>query len=145
MSLTFPARVGFTAPQISPTYDPQQLRTVLNEIARAIPPTITRTVTTATTITATDDTLLVDTTGGNVTVTLPAANQVQFLPVTIKNIGTNSTVFSGTIDGNSALTLAQYDVVVIQSNGVGWWMLSGSLGVLQRQWDYMVWDAGLWA
>lgn len=119
------ARKPYSPPQVGSSYDPQFLRTQLALIAQAISPTITRTVTAATTIAATDDTILCDTTAGNFPVTLLPPGQVQFLKLTLKNIGPGIVTLNGTIDGVVNPTLAvQYATKTIQSDGVAWYLLS---------------------
>lgn len=76
---------------------------------------------------ATDDTLLVDATGGATAITLPAPDQVQFLRVTIKrvNSGANAVTVVGTVDGATDPTLAtQYATMTIQSSGSAWFLIS---------------------
>lgn len=115
-----PARVAYTPPQLSASYDSQQIRTQLGALARSVPPTITRTVIADTIVAATDATILVDTTTGPVTVTLLPPNQVQFLPLVIKNIGASYTLLVGTVDGIANPTLGPGDVLLIQSDGIAW-------------------------
>ena len=117
-----PARVPYSPPQIGETFGAADARTQLALIARAISPSTTRTVVAATTIKATDDLLLCDTTAGGFTVTLLPANQVQWLTITIKNIGTGTVTLSGTVDGTLNPTLAQYKLYTIQSDGAAWWI-----------------------
>ena len=117
---TMIARVPYFPPQVPSEYDPQFERTQFANIARSIPPTVTRTVTANATIAATDDTILVDTTAGAITITLLPANQVQFLRVQIKNIAASICTLSGTIDGTSSWTLSHYQSITIQSDGVSW-------------------------
>ena len=117
-----PARVPYSPPQIGETFGAADARTQLALIARAISPSTTRTVVAATTIKATDDLLLCNTTAGGFTVTLLPANQVQWLTITIKNIGTGTVTLSGTVDGTLNPTLAQYKLYTIQSDGAAWWI-----------------------
>lgn len=92
--------------------------------------TATRAVTAATTITAADALVLVDTTSGAVTVTLPAAAVSTGKRFTVKktNAGANNVTLDGdgseTIDG--AATLAwntQYAAYTVQSDGSVWWIV----------------------
>lgn len=63
------------------------------------------------------DIVLVDTSSGNVTYTLLAASAWSH-PVIVKNIGTNSAIIAGTIDGSTNLTLGtQNQSVIVFSNG----------------------------
>lgn len=87
-----------------------------------------RTATTNTTLTFEDKTVLVDTTSGNITVTInPTIGTFNY---TIKRItaGANTLTISpssGTIDGGGSYSLAdQYDTVVIQSNGTNLFVVS---------------------
>ena len=118
-----PARVPYYPPQIGGKFDAQTARTELAKISRAIAPTQTRTVVVNATVAATDDTLLVNTTSGNLTVTLLPAAQVMWLRVQIKNTGTHVAIVSGTVDGIGSMTLGPEDAIVIQSDGVSWRLL----------------------
>jgi hypothetical protein len=78
------------------------------------------------TVTAIDCTVLFDTTGGNLTATLPPAASVTGQIYVFKNIGTgiNSLTIDGdgseTIDGLTTQTLALLGVLQIQSTGTAW-------------------------
>lgn len=83
------------------------------------------TITATTVVTARSGTILVDTTAGNVTVTLPA-NGLQYR---IKRItgGTNTLTIataSGNIDDAATMTLTiQYESVTLKSNGTNYWIV----------------------
>lgn len=97
--------------------DDERLRTMVGRLQE----TRTRLVSAATTVTAGDDILLVDTTGGSVTVTLPVASTVPGKRVQVKKMIAANTVTvsrsgSDTIDGatTSAFT-TQYTCMVYVS------------------------------
>jgi hypothetical protein len=82
----------------------------------------------STALTVTDeDVVLVDddTAGAQVTITLPAAAEVNY-PVRIKKLGTTANVVidgddAETIDGTTTITLSsQYQAVTLVSDGNGW-------------------------
>lgn len=82
------------------------------------------------TITTDDDVVLVNTTGGSRTISLPAAATVTGLSVLIKKISVDANVV--TIDGNAAETIdgdpteiltAQWQMVRIKSNGTAWFVV----------------------
>jgi len=80
------------------------------------------------TITPDDDLILVDTTGGNVTLNMEAAANFDH-PVIVKNIGTNNAIIdpneSETIDGSDTLTIAvQYQTTSLASDGSNWYSTS---------------------
>lgn len=121
------ARQKFTAPQLGATYNAAEVRTQLNALARSVPPYTTRHVTADTPLTVEDDLLVCDATDAPITVTLPPANQVQFLRVTVKriNAGGNAVTLSGTVDGTVNPSLgAQWASITIQSDGVRWLTLA---------------------
>ncbi len=117
------ARVPFTPPKVPAQYTQQWLQMRYGDIARAIPPVVTRDVVADTIVSTTDATLLCDTGAGDIDVELLPANQVQYLPLTIKNIGAGTVTVTGTVDATVDPTLAQWEWMVIQSNGVGWYLL----------------------
>lgn len=90
----------------------------------------TRAVTAATTITAADALVLVDTTSGAVTVTLPVAAVSAGKRYTVKK--TNAGANNVTLDGNGAETIdgaatvvwnTQYLAYTVQSDGATWWTI----------------------
>lgn len=99
----------------------------LANIERAIPRPTVRSITASDAVSASDDLILADATGGAITVTLGPADRLQFLRVTVKrlNAGANAVTVSGTIDGGASFSLAsQYKAVTLQSSGVQWYILS---------------------
>lgn len=86
-----------------------------------------REVSAATTIVDSDSMLLVDTTAGSVTITLPAAslNAGRRFGVKKKVAGNTLTLSSAdNIDGaGTAAVTTQYAVILVQSDGVTWWRL----------------------
>lgn len=89
-----------------------------------------RTITTSTTIGTTDHTVLVDTSGGAVTITLPTASSAASRLYNIKKITSDPNKV--TIDGNGSETIdgaataemtTQYESLTIQSNSTEWWIL----------------------
>lgn len=80
------------------------------------------------TVLATDNMILVDTTGGNITVSLPAKATSVGRELTIKHIAAaNTTTIDGsgaeTIDGAATLALTtQYSSRTITCNSAGWWI-----------------------
>lgn len=89
-----------------------------------------RTTTTATTLTAGDDVLLVDTTAGNLTITLPAASTHRGHAFTVKKtVAANTLTLDGagaeTIDGAATLAWAtQWTAYTVVSDGTAWYVLS---------------------
>lgn len=120
------ARRPYGARRQKAQYDAGALFTELLNIQQAIPVAKVRTVVGAAIVQATDDTIAADAAGGAFAVTLPPADQLQFLKVTIKRInsGANAVTVSGTIDGGSSVSLsAQWKAVTLQSNGVDRWLI----------------------
>ena len=87
-------------------------------------PTVTKTA--SYTATADDHTIRVDTTSGNVTISLPAAASSVGRIFYIKKVAASNTVTidpsgSETIDGSSTATLSSnYEHTTVQSNGTSW-------------------------
>jgi hypothetical protein len=91
-----------------------------------------RTVSASTTIDATDNTVLVNTTGGALTITLPSATGITGRIYTIKKIGnggidkelTISPAGSATIDGGSSYIIYNdYTYVTLQTDGTNWYII----------------------
>lgn len=87
-----------------------------------------KTVSENTTLEINDFTILVDSSGGNVIVTLPSAASAENKIYNIKRIsvGNDVTVDSGTdnIDGMpDSIIVSQYDSISIQSDGTQWWII----------------------
>ncbi len=88
------------------------------------------TVTSNTTVDLTNGTILVDSSSGNIVITLPASAEANKKVYNIKKIdSSNNTV---TIDGESgelidgastAVITIQYESITIQSNGIAWYIL----------------------
>ncbi len=77
------------------------------------------------TVLATDWTILVNATGGAVTVTLPTPTSGRLLCVKKTDASANAVTLTGTIDGVVNPTLAaQYSTKVIQGDGSAWWALA---------------------
>ena len=85
------------------------------------------TVTANTTLTDLQHTILVDASGGNITITLPAPTTGKVYVIKKIDSSTNTvTVDAGTqtIDGANTKTLsAQYEVLRIQSDGSNWYVI----------------------
>lgn len=97
----------------------------LSEIRRMILKRTPRTVSANTTLTETDDLILVDSEEGNITISLPAAASNLGRIYTIVNTGTNSAFAdpnaSELIDNSSSVELTdQYQHITIQSIGSKW-------------------------
>ncbi len=77
-----------------------------------------------------DHTLLGDASGGDFTISLPEAGNVEGKVLVLKNVGASGTLTidpsgSETIDGASTHGLAgQYDSIMIQSDGSNWHILA---------------------
>lgn len=93
----------------------------------------TRTVTAATTIIDSDDVVLVDTTGGSITVTLPPAATNLGRRFTVKKMVAANTM---TLDGNGSETIdgaatvavtVQYAARTVQSDGTAWHIVAAHL------------------
>lgn len=124
MTAKIPARVPYSAPKLGASYSASEIRQALGLLAQSVSPQSTRSVVAATTVKTTDDTILGNTTASNFAVTLPGANQVQYLKVSIKNTGTGTLTVTGTVDGSANPTLAQNKSMTIQSDGTAWWKLA---------------------
>lgn len=121
------ARVPYTPPPLGQQYNSSQIRTALGALARSVPPQTTREAVAATTVDVMDDLIVCDATGGAFTVTLPPADQVQFLKVSIKRIngGGNAVTIGGTVDASVNPTLAsQWSAITVQSDGTRWLKLA---------------------
>ena len=88
------------------------------------------TETASTTLDSTDDVVLVDASGGAITITLPAAATDTGREYTIKKIDTSANAV--TVDGNGSETIDNattavlgrpYDAIQIVSDGTEWWIL----------------------
>ncbi len=129
-----PVRRQFKPTALSVKYDRSELHQQLGLVAQAIAPMSTRTLTQAGTIETTDDTVLCDATTAALAVTLPKANQAQWLQVSIKKIDASghavTITASGTdtIDGAATVSLGtQYKSRTIQSDGAGHWYVLASV------------------
>jgi hypothetical protein len=112
--------------QPPPGYHASYFAQEFGNVQRALLVATVRSVTADTTVSATDDTVLADATSDPISVTLPAADQVLGLKVTIKrmNSGANAVTIVGTVDGTASPTLAaQYDAMTVQSTGSAWILL----------------------
>ncbi len=122
------ALVPYTKKPAPPKYDKGYFDIEHGNIQRGIPPSKTNAVTSHYTASATDFTILADASGGAITITLPEADQVQWLLLNIKRInsGANAVTIDGEIDGAATTILAsQYKSVTIQSDGNTWMKLGG--------------------
>ena len=96
-------------------------------VQRSVARASARTVTSATTATTNDGLILVDTTGGAVTVTLPDPTTCENTQLIIKRIsaGGNNVTIGGTTDGTLNRTLgSQYATISLWSNGLAWYRTS---------------------
>ncbi len=112
----------------------KQLRHMYFEIASAVsindtPPIVTKTA--AYTLTKDDKVILVDATGGAITITLPPAAFSKSLIYVIKKIDVSANAI--TVDGNASETIdgattqalsSQWDGIRIGCNGTAWFILS---------------------
>lgn len=89
-----------------------------------------KTVTSDYTVIDSDYTILVNATGGNITITLPSASSLQGSEFNIKKI--DSSVNLVTVDGNGSETIdgsttaiieTQYESITIQSDGSNWYII----------------------
>lgn len=118
-------------------YNRQQYETVLSAVEREFNHaadgylfTVTR-VSSDYTMTLNDSVILVDASGGDITITLKPARECEQKRVTIKKIGgaggnvvTVDADGSETIDGATTKSLAsQYDSVELVSQGGAWWIV----------------------
>lgn len=109
------------------------LRKVENLLGRTPVFGASRTVTAATTIVDSDDVVLVDTTGGSVTVTLPPAATNLGRRFTVKKlIAANTLTLDGngseTIDGAATVALTtRYAARTVQSDGTAWHIVAAHL------------------
>lgn len=120
-----PARAPYTPPTLGREYNAADIRIGFGNLARSVPPQVTRNVTAATEADVTDDLIVCDTTLSNFAVTLPVPSQVQFLRVTIINIGTGTLTITGTVSGAVNPTLAQWKSAICQTDGVRWMKIGG--------------------
>lgn len=96
-------------------------------VQRSVARASARTVTSATTATTNDGLILVDTTGGAVTVTLPDPTTCENTQLVIKRIsgGGNNVTIGGTVDGTISPTLTvQWASMMVWSNGTGWFKVA---------------------
>lgn len=103
------------------------LGTEFANVQRGMTRAPSRTVTSATTATASDGLILADATSAPVTVTLPDPRSVPDMAVTIKrtNGGGNAVTVGGTVDGTLNRTLAsQYAAMTVWSDGTVWWRVA---------------------
>jgi hypothetical protein len=89
-----------------------------------------RTVTSSTTLTASDHTVFVATSGGSATISLPAAASSVGKIFVIKNLGNETSTItidpngSEAIETNSTLGMGDpHDSYMIQCDGTGWWII----------------------
>lgn len=84
------------------------------------------TITTNTSLSSTNGTVLCDATSGAVTLSLPSAavgNLGWMFVMKKTDSSANTCTLSGTIDGASSIVLGtQYDVIAVRSNGSQWWV-----------------------
>ena len=103
-------------------------QTELGNIQRAIPTFPTRAIAGGSyTPTANDYALMVNTTTGNATITLPDPRRVQGLTLIIKktDASANHVLIVGTVDGVVNPTLsAQYATFTVMSDGTAWRLIS---------------------
>jgi len=84
------------------------------------------------TATSEDGTILIDTAGGNVTITLPAASKAQFLFIKRISSGINTASIaragSDTIEGAASLSLvSQFSSRILISDGVSTWYTGSTI------------------
>ena len=108
----------------------RQLQDLENLLGRTPVFYAVRAVTTATTVIDSDGLILVDATGGGVTVTLPPVVGVAGRRFTLKKTDAsgNAATFDGdgteTIDGaTTKSTTTRYATITVQSDGVVWWSI----------------------
>lgn len=108
-------------------YTPGFFVTELGKIERAIPVPSIRTVRASLTAQTNDQTVLVDASGGAVTVTLPLVSNCVGLTLTVKKVdaSANAVTIGATVDGvaTPALT-SQYQAMTMQSDGVSWHLIA---------------------
>lgn len=75
------------------------------------------------TISGNDETVLMDTTAGPLSATLPRAAESLNLKVTVKNIGANTLTIVGTVDASANPTLAQWKAMTIACDGVAFFKI----------------------
>ncbi|MDF1702395.1 MAG: hypothetical protein P1V36_14695, partial [Planctomycetota bacterium] len=90
----------------------------------------TRDISSSTTLLASDSILMVDASGGAVTVTLPNVSSATDLQLDIKKVDSsaNAVTIDGfstqTIDGSTTQTLnTQYDSLTVICDGTEWWII----------------------
>lgn len=117
------ARRPYTARRQKPQYDAGSMYQELMNVQQAIPVARVRTALADDSVQATDDAIAADATAGAVTITLPPANQLTYLRVTIyrQDATTNAVTISGSFAVGSSVSLGfAGDFVVLQSDGVVW-------------------------
>ena len=110
-----------------------QLDNVLGPIIAEVNANNLAAITTVTgnyTINNSDCTVLCDATGGNITITLPAADSADERRFSIKKIDSSANLVTitpsgaNTVDGESSVIIElQWVNVVVQSNGTNWYIL----------------------
>jgi len=92
-------------------------------IRQGMRPIGSRTVTGTSTLTAADGTVLANTTGGPISVTLPRADGSKNFQVTVLNIGTGVLTVVGTVNASVNPTLNQYQGMTIMCDGIGFYKI----------------------
>jgi hypothetical protein len=121
------ARQPYTKRPVPATYDAGWVSTELGTIARAIPPSTSRTTKVNDIPTGQDSVVLYDATHGPITVTLPQPGQVHDLRLVLKktDASTNPVHIVGTVDATVNPVLStQYQSLTIQSSGSAWLILA---------------------
>lgn len=118
------ARPSYTAPGAPNLTGFAWVRTQLSRLAQSVPPTTVRTITTDDRVRVIDQTILVDASGANVTLTWPLVDQVAFLNIAVKKIDASANTVTilmtapDLIDGQPSLVLdSQYASVLLQAAG----------------------------
>jgi len=68
----------------------------------------------------------VDTTSGNITATLPAANTIKTPIVFVNNAGANNIIIAGTINGQTNYNVAAAKTIIIASDGAYIYIAGGN-------------------
>lgn len=77
-------------------------------------------------ITAADDTVIANTSGGPISLTLPRADGSRNLQLNVLNIGADTLTIVGTVNGVVNPTFAQYDGATIVCDGVDYWKIGST-------------------
>lgn len=123
MATTNAAVIPYQRGQAPAQYDAGRINAELAKIQRGIRAIAIRTVVADTTLSSADETVLADTTGGAISLTLPRADGSRNLKVTVLNIGSGTLTVVGTVSGSVDQTYAQWAGATIVGDGTAFYSI----------------------